>query len=189
MTKYKLMARLRVHGNKDADRELFRADAAVVSHMGFRMLYSVAHEYGMVPAKADIRGAYTQLGEAKREVLVNPPCRVGTEQCLWLLKASVYGLAVGGVCCKLRAADTAENDYRWSQVANGIVRDVVRREVQISYLQPTIRERKEPWIVCFAGFPHPGENKKVAQEGCVFVVSFGTEKGSKFHTLGWLSRK
>ncbi len=45
--------------------------------------------------------------------------------------------------------------------------------------------------MCFsdAGFPHPGENKKVAQEGCVFGVSFGTKKGSKFHTLGWLSRK
>ncbi len=45
--------------------------------------------------------------------------------------------------------------------------------------------------MCFsdAGFPHPGENKKVAQEGCVFGVSFGTKKGSKFHTLGLLSRK
>ncbi len=71
------------------------------------------------------------------------------------------------------------------------MRDVVRREAQIAYLPPTIRERKEARIVCFsdAGFPHPGENKNVVQERYVFGLSIGTEKGSKFHTLGWLSRK
>ncbi len=79
VTKYELKTGFCVHDNKDSERESFRTDAAVVSHMGFRMPYSVACAYGMVLAKADIHSAYTQSGEAKREVFVKPPFQLGAE--------------------------------------------------------------------------------------------------------------
>lgn len=46
--KLKLKSRLCVHGNKDVERESMRTDAAVVSHIGFRMVYAVACTFGMV---------------------------------------------------------------------------------------------------------------------------------------------
>lgn len=41
-TKYKLKSRLRIHRNRDAERYSMRSDASVLSHQGFRILYSVA---------------------------------------------------------------------------------------------------------------------------------------------------
>ena len=43
----KLKSSLCVHGNKDSERESLHTDAAVVSHMGFRILYSIACMKGM----------------------------------------------------------------------------------------------------------------------------------------------
>lgn len=50
----KLKSRLCVHGNKDVERETIRTDAAVVSQMGFRVVYSVACTFGMIMGKADV---------------------------------------------------------------------------------------------------------------------------------------
>ncbi len=92
----KLKSRLCVHGNKDHERESMRTDAAVVSHIGFRTVYSVACTFGMVLAKADIRGAYTQSGSAKRKVYVKPPFLIGNNSKLWLLKTTSYGIVSAG---------------------------------------------------------------------------------------------
>jgi len=53
---------VRIHGNHDDERESIRTDAAVVSHIGFRILYSYAVCNGFIMGKADVRGAYTQSG-------------------------------------------------------------------------------------------------------------------------------
>jgi len=95
-TYLELKSRLCVHGNHDDERESIRTDAAVVSHIGFRLVYSLAVTNGFIMGKADVRGAYTQSGEAKRQVYVKPPFKIETNQCLWLLKATVYGIASAG---------------------------------------------------------------------------------------------
>lgn len=64
--------------------------------MGFRVVYSIANMLGMIIAKADIRGAYTESGEAKRDVYVKPPNRYRRDKALWLLKATVYGIVSAG---------------------------------------------------------------------------------------------
>ncbi len=91
-----LKARLCVHGNRDAERESLRTDAAVVSHDGFRFLYSASVCFGMILGKADIRGAYTQSGEARREVYVQPPREMEIREELWLLTATMYGIVSAG---------------------------------------------------------------------------------------------
>ena len=75
--------------------------------------------------------------------------------------------------------------------SNGIARDVIKRNTEISYLRPEKEDTGKARLVVFsdAGFPHQEENKRVAQEGCIFGVAFGEKKDSKFHVLGWLSRK
>lgn len=75
--------------------------------------------------------------------------------------------------------------------ANGIAKDMLRRDLKILYLRPTPVEVRNARIAVFtdAGYPHQGVQKKVAQEGCIFGVSFGTHQGAPFHALGWISRK
>ena len=90
--KLNLKARLCAHGNRDAERESIRSDAAVVPHFGFRLVYSMSVVYGLTLAKMDIRGAFTQSGDAKREIYVRPPGEMGLPNTLFLLKSTVYGL-------------------------------------------------------------------------------------------------
>jgi len=75
--------------------------------------------------------------------------------------------------------------------ANGIARDVLKRDMRITYLRPCDTERKMACIVVFsdAGFPRTDVEKKVAQEGNIVGVAFGRSKGSIFHTISWISRK
>lgn len=77
------------------------------------------------------------------------------------------------------------------KVANGIARDALRRNNSIAYIQPSEEEVKEARIAVFsdAGFPHIGVEKRVAQEGCIFGISYGVKKNSIFHAIGWISRK
>ena len=110
----KLKSRLCVHGNKDAERDSLRTDAAVVSHMGFILVYSMACIMGMVIAKADIRGAYTQSGKAKRDVYVEPPYRFRQDKCLWLLKSTVYGIVSAG--------------RKWQLMSDRIVKEILELE-------------------------------------------------------------
>ena len=74
---------------------------------------------------------------------------------------------------------------------NGICRDVIRRDIKIRYLSPKSTEKDNARICIFsdAGFPRKGIEKRVAQEACVYGISFGVKKGDIFHTIGWLSRK
>ncbi len=88
---YVLKARLCVHGNRDAERENMRTDAAVVSHDGFRLLYSIGAWNGMRLGKADIKGAYTQSGVACPDVYVAPPRDMQITDELWLLTAQCMG--------------------------------------------------------------------------------------------------
>eukprot|EP00171_Calliarthron_tuberculosum_P021983 IDg21983t1 len=90
------MPRLCVHRNRDAERDSLRTDAAVISHNGFRTLYSAASSYGFLIGKGDIRGAYTQSGEARRKVYVKPPFSLSKDQSLWLLNSTMYGLVSAG---------------------------------------------------------------------------------------------
>lgn len=92
---FELKWRLCVHGNHDSEESL-RTDAAVVSHLGFRMIYTIAATSGHKLRKADIRGAYTQSGKSKRDVYVRPPMNLDSKQCLWLLKFTVYGIVSAG---------------------------------------------------------------------------------------------
>lgn len=72
---------------------------------------------------------------------------------------------------------------------NGVVREVKRRTALITYLKPTTDEIQNTRIVSFsdAGDCHP-EDKKRAQEGCIYGLSFGEKIGSIFHTIGFVSR-
>lgn len=336
----KLKSRLCVHGNKDSERESMRTDAAVVSHMGFRVVYSVSCTFVMVIGQGDVRGAYTQSGEAKRKVFVRPPFKIGGTLKYWLLKITSYGIVSAGrkwqrksdyivkdvldmdivlgmpqlfvrpsvfpgprallakyvddlLCSakttnllgKMRSgvesvvelgawkewpdvldvnstevvqtptgvtvtakrlkkevelvvispsrrkdisAEVTEAETRSvrsmagklgyigvaisplaafaasyvQQIlpkmtiaglkhANGVVRDVLRRDCSLEYVMPTAMELRNARIAVFsdAGYPHTGVEKKVAQEGCIVGVAFGTQKGAPYHVLGWLSRK
>lgn len=50
----------------------------------------------MILGKLDIRGAYTQSGEAKREIYVRPPYELQIWNILWLLSATIYGIVSAG---------------------------------------------------------------------------------------------
>ena len=338
--KLKLKSRLCVHGNKDDERESMRTDAAVVSHFGFRMVYSMACMFGMVIGQGDARGAYTQSGDAKRAIYVRPPFRVGNFTVYWLLKTTSYGIVSAGrkwqrksdgivqralelslvigmpqlfvqrsddgtmlvllakyvddFLCAARNEVVLSNVHKritqavelgswkqWPDVmdvnstevvqtvdyvsvsakrlksevevvvlspsrrknisaevtdsesrsvrsmagklgyigvavsplasfaasyvqqilpkmtvagvkhSNGIAKDILRRDIKILYIRPTPVEVRRARIAVFtdAGYPHQGVEKKVAQEGCLVGVAFGTHHGAPFHSLGWISRK
>ena len=94
--RFKLKARLCVHGNRDTEKDSLRTDAAVVSHDGFRMTYCIASQLGLIIGKGDISGAYPQSGEAKRKIFVFPPRCVGSKGKVWLLLATFYGIVTAG---------------------------------------------------------------------------------------------
>lgn len=98
-----LKSRLCVNGNHDAEKDSLRTDAAVVSHFGFRMIYAMSVVLRLHLAMGDIRGAYTQSGDAKKDVFVKPPLNLDSKQCLWLLKATVYGIVSAGRKWQLRS--------------------------------------------------------------------------------------
>ena len=93
---YKLKARLCVHGNHDDKKDIMRSDAAVVSHFGFRLIYSISVTHGMRLAKLDIKGAYPRSGEAKRQIYVRPPTEMGLRSKMFLLLSTMYGLVSAG---------------------------------------------------------------------------------------------
>ena len=92
----KLKARLCVHGNRDKEKDYMRSDAAVASHEGFRLLYSLAARYGFCLGKVDIRGAYSQSGEAIREIYLIPPREMGRPKFLWRMMRTMYGIVSAG---------------------------------------------------------------------------------------------
>ncbi len=71
------------------------------------------------------------------------------------------------------------------------VRELLRREPILTYLQPSLEEQARAKLVVFsdAGFPHQGELKKVAQEDCVVGIAFGSDVGCIYHTIIYQSRK
>lgn len=75
--------------------------------------------------------------------------------------------------------------------ANGVARDAVRKGCKIVYgtLRPESRSNVQIVVFSDAVFPHQGVSKKVAQEGCLFGISFGVKKNTLYHTIGWLYRK
>ena len=73
-----------------------RTDAAVTSHEGFRLIYSLAAARKFVLGKVDIRGAYSQSGDAIREVFIRPPREMGLSNYVWLLLTTMYGLVSAG---------------------------------------------------------------------------------------------
>lgn len=68
-------SRLCAYGNKNEEKVSLRTDTAVVSHIGYRLVYVIACNMGIIIAKVDIRGAVTQSREAKRDLYINPPFR------------------------------------------------------------------------------------------------------------------
>lgn len=329
-----------MHGNKDAERESMRTDASVVSLIGFRTVCSVACTFGMVMGKADVRGAYTQSGDARRKIYVRLSFRERSTEKYWLSKTTSYGIVSAGrkwqrksdevvqkvlgldivvgmpqlffrpmgqgdpavilakyvddkLCAARSKKETDEtNDginqavelgswKQWPDVldvnstevvqtrtniqvtarmlkeevdvvvlqpgrrkhisseltdgeasnvrsmagklgyfgvaisplasfsasyiqqilpkmtvaglkhANGIAKDLLRRDIKLEYARPTVGERRNARIAVFtdAGYPHTGVEKKVAQEGCIVGVAFGTEQGAPYHIIGWLSKK
>ena len=92
----KLKARLCVHGNHDKEKDYMRSDAAVASHEGFRLLYSVAATFGMCLGKVDIRGAYSQSGEAARDIFLVPPREMCRAEFLWKMMRTMYGIVSAG---------------------------------------------------------------------------------------------
>lgn len=75
--------------------------------------------------------------------------------------------------------------------ANLIAREVINRENMILCLRPSIQELEHAKIVVCsdAVIPHQVKMKKVAQEGCMFIIAYGTNTESKFHTRSWLSHE
>ena len=121
-----LKSRLSINGNKDDEREYLRTAAAVVSHIGFRTLYSAACTFGLIMAKADIRGAYTQYGDAKRSIYVRPPFRIGKVRNLWLLKTLSYGIVFAGRKWQLKSDNLVLNGLKL-RVTFGVPQLFVRR--------------------------------------------------------------
>lgn len=124
-----LKARICPHGNQDDERESLRTDAAVASHVCFRLLYCLSMIFGLLLGKLDIRGAYTQSGPAHRKVYVRPPRCLRLWNTLWLLTATIYGLVSAGRKWQ-RASDVAESVRRGNDAqfrttyGSGITADV-----------------------------------------------------------------
>ena len=118
---FKLKARLCVHGTKDAEKDSLRTDAAVASHEGFRLTYSIASKLGFILGKGDISGAYPQSGTAKREIYVTPPRCVGEKHKIWLLLVTFYGILTAGT--------------KWQRASDGLVINQLGFEVVIGISQ------------------------------------------------------
>lgn len=82
----KLRSRLCLHGNINTEREAPRTYAAVVSRMGFLLVDAIICAKGMTIGKAEVRGAYTESGKARREVFLRQNFGTVAENYWFLLK-------------------------------------------------------------------------------------------------------
>eukprot|EP00171_Calliarthron_tuberculosum_P008723 IDg8723t1 len=74
---------------------------------------------------------------------------------------------------------------------NGVIKEVVRKDPVLIYLQPSKEEQRNARLIAFsdARFPHRGKLKKVSQESCLMGVSLGKRKRIIFPTMSWFYRK
>ena len=94
--RFKLKSRLCLHVKKGKERGSLRTDAAVITHIGFRLTYSVALEQGMILGKADVRGAYTQSSEVQRKIFVKSPFCSKADKMVCFLRKTYYGILSAG---------------------------------------------------------------------------------------------
>lgn len=66
----RLKARLVLHGNHDKDRFKARRDSAAAELLVVHLVLCIASLIGFSVATADVKGAYMQSGDAKREIYV-----------------------------------------------------------------------------------------------------------------------
>ena len=122
--RFKLKSRLRLHRYKDKEHESLRTDAAVVPHIGFRLTYFVAYEQGMILAKSNVRGAYTQSGEAQRKIFEKSTFRSMTDKVMKLLKTTSYGIVPAG--------------HKWQRKSDGIVEKKLVMEIVVAIVDMQI---------------------------------------------------
>ena len=89
----KLKARIAPHGNKDNMKYFLSKDCTTCPPTELRILESIASLYSWKVYKADVKAAFLQTGEAKRDVYVRPPKESLMKSThLWLLLTAAYGL-------------------------------------------------------------------------------------------------
>lgn len=89
-----LKARLVIHGNRDADKDLIRKDAVAANLFITRFLLSVGTLMHFKFGVADIKGAFMQSGPITRELYVKPPKLLQVNRNIyWKLKKLPYGVA------------------------------------------------------------------------------------------------
>ena len=104
--KLKLKCRLVPHGNRDAEKDSVRTDSATAQFPVIRILLSLATILRLKISAIDIRGAYLQAGELKRDIYMKPPrgweSFVGE---IWKLIKPAYGLVESGRLWQLCVED------------------------------------------------------------------------------------
>ena len=93
----RLKARIVPHGNRDKDRELLRSDSPSMKPEVMRMVCSFAVDMGYDLKAMDIKTAFLQTGELKREVYMKPPKEAQDTKHLWRLLKTAYGLVDGPI--------------------------------------------------------------------------------------------
>ena len=88
----KLKARIAPHGN-DNLKNILSKDCATCPTTGLRILDSIASLYNWKLYKADVKAAFLQTGEAKRDLYFRPSKESSMKSThLWLLLTAAYGL-------------------------------------------------------------------------------------------------
>ena len=89
----KRKARIAPHGNENDFKNDLSKDCATCPPTGLRILESIASLYKWKLHKADVKAAFLQTGQAKRDVYVRPPKESSMKSThLWLLLTAAYGL-------------------------------------------------------------------------------------------------
>ena len=84
-------ARLVVRGFEEDNTEQLRTDSPTCCRENFRLVLSILVAFGWEVNTLDIKSAFLQGSEIKRDLFIKPPKEAGTDK-LWKLLRTVYGL-------------------------------------------------------------------------------------------------
>ena len=86
-----------LHGNRDYDRDLLRADSPSMKPEIFRMMFCFAVDHNYEVKSIDVKTAFLQTGKIDPTVYFIPPKEAGLVDVVWKLLKTVYCLADGPI--------------------------------------------------------------------------------------------
>ena len=104
-----IKARLCIRGDLEKGKELLRSDSPTAGKETLKIALSIAANEGFDIKSIDIKSAYLQGHDLKRDIFVKPPVEAEVPGKLWKLKKAAYGILDGGRLFYLRLEEVLSN--------------------------------------------------------------------------------